>query len=235
MIDRVRPAQFTTTSVSGFGARSRTWRTSSAPGTFTPPGMFMRRYSANGRLSRIATERPASASAASAPAAMRGAPYCALDAFAERLARHVDPVEDREPRRAPRREAAGEDPGGGISEAAQPLRRTRGAVVRRTIVEQDGGDRAARQEAVGVELQPAQRQGRGEQRMPARVLAELARVEEGDLAVRRGKAHPNFRCGNRRRRRAHERRTPGRAGKVRQAPSRMSNILRSGRSRIDRP
>ena len=45
MMLRVRPAQLTTTSVSGFGAMSWTRSTSSAPGTFTPVGIETREYS----------------------------------------------------------------------------------------------------------------------------------------------------------------------------------------------
>ena len=77
MIERVRPAQFTTTSVSGSGARSRTRRASSAPGTHIPPGMFMRRYSASGRLSRTTCFLPAARSAASSSAVRRGVPHSA--------------------------------------------------------------------------------------------------------------------------------------------------------------
>ena len=51
MIDRVRPAQLTTTVVSGSGAISPTRRTNSAPGTSMPVGMFITRYSSIGRLS----------------------------------------------------------------------------------------------------------------------------------------------------------------------------------------
>ena len=49
MIERVRPAQLTTTSVSGLGAMSCTRSTSSAPGTFTPVGIETRKNSSNGR------------------------------------------------------------------------------------------------------------------------------------------------------------------------------------------
>ena len=55
MMLRVRPAQFTTTTVSGLGARSWMRQASSAPGTSMPPGMLMRRYSSNGRESTITT------------------------------------------------------------------------------------------------------------------------------------------------------------------------------------
>ncbi len=51
MMLRVRPAQFTTTMVSGDAAISRARSTSSAPGTLMPVGIDTREYSSNGRLS----------------------------------------------------------------------------------------------------------------------------------------------------------------------------------------
>ena len=68
MMLRVRPAQLTTTVVSGEGARSRARSTSSAPGTLMPVGIETREYSSNGRLSSTtmlarSRMRPASSSA----------------------------------------------------------------------------------------------------------------------------------------------------------------------------
>ena len=74
MIERVRPAQFTTTSVSGSGARSCTRQASSAPGASIPPGMFMRWYSSNGRESSTTSFAPSSFNRASSCAEMRGVP-----------------------------------------------------------------------------------------------------------------------------------------------------------------
>jgi hypothetical protein len=51
MIERVRPAQLTMTSVSGRGARSGTRSTSSAPGTLVACGMLIVRYSSKRRAS----------------------------------------------------------------------------------------------------------------------------------------------------------------------------------------
>ncbi len=62
MMLRVRPAQLTTTSVSGSGASSCTRYTSSAPGASMPPGMFMRWYSSYGRESRMTSFLPLSIS-----------------------------------------------------------------------------------------------------------------------------------------------------------------------------
>ena len=72
MMLRVRPAQLTTTRVSGSGARSRMRCTSSAPGTSIPPGMLIRRYSDIGRLSRTTSLRPAAASRLSSSAVRWG-------------------------------------------------------------------------------------------------------------------------------------------------------------------
>ncbi len=72
MMLRVRPAQFTTTTVSGSGARSCTRQASSAPGVSMPPGMFMRWYSSYGRESRTTTFRPSSSQRLSSSGAIRG-------------------------------------------------------------------------------------------------------------------------------------------------------------------
>ena len=60
MILRVRPAQFTTTSVFGSGAMSPMRYTSSPPGTLTPVGIDMRTNSSCVRLSSTTIFRPAS-------------------------------------------------------------------------------------------------------------------------------------------------------------------------------
>ncbi len=74
MMLRVRPAQLTTTSVSGEGARSRTRSTSSAPGTLTPVGIETRWYSSNGRLSSTTMSVPPRISRSSSAASMLGVP-----------------------------------------------------------------------------------------------------------------------------------------------------------------
>ena len=72
MMLRVRPAQLTTTVVSGEGARSRTRRTSSAPGTLIAVGIETRWYSSNGRLSSTTMFAFACISAASSSAPTLG-------------------------------------------------------------------------------------------------------------------------------------------------------------------
>ena len=72
MMLRVRPAQLTTTRVSGVGATSCTNRTSSAPGQSTPPGMLIARYSSIGLLSRTTSFSPASSFALSSCALRLG-------------------------------------------------------------------------------------------------------------------------------------------------------------------
>ena len=108
MMLRVRPAQLTTTSVSGSGATSRTRSTSSAPGTSMPPGMAMRWYSSHGRLSSTTMSARRSISACSSAGADRRRAAFVLDEFAERLARHVDAGEKREAGLPQRGGAAGE-------------------------------------------------------------------------------------------------------------------------------
>ena len=72
MMLRVRPAQLTTTSVSGEGAMSRTRSTSSAPGTLVAVGIETRRYSSNGRLSSTTMSARLSISRLSSSALMFG-------------------------------------------------------------------------------------------------------------------------------------------------------------------
>ena len=55
MMLRVRPAQLTTTSVSGPGARAAARSTSSAPGTLVAVGMLIVWYSSNRRASSTTT------------------------------------------------------------------------------------------------------------------------------------------------------------------------------------
>ena len=72
MMLRVRPAQLTTTIVSGDGAISRARSTSSAPGTLVAVGIETREYSSNGRLSSTTRSAPSRRSFSSSPAAMLG-------------------------------------------------------------------------------------------------------------------------------------------------------------------
>ena len=75
MIERVRPAQLTTTVVSGSGAMSKMRSASSAPGTSMPPGMFMALNSLIGRLSTMARSSPRSFMACSSAAGIWGVSY----------------------------------------------------------------------------------------------------------------------------------------------------------------
>ena len=74
MIERVRPAQFTTTSVSGSGATSKIRWTSSAPGQSSAPGRLIRWNSVSGRLSSTTIFSPAARFAASSSAEIDGVP-----------------------------------------------------------------------------------------------------------------------------------------------------------------
>ena len=74
MMLRVRPAQFTTTSVSGFGAMSWMRSTSSAPGTLVAVGIETRWYSSNGRLSTTTMSALPRISASSSSAEIEGVP-----------------------------------------------------------------------------------------------------------------------------------------------------------------
>ena len=100
MMLRVRPAQLTTTSVSGEGAMSRTRSTSSAPGTLVAVGIETRGYSSNGRLSSTTMSVPSRISALQLLGRNARRVARVLDELAERLARHVDAGEQLEAGRA---------------------------------------------------------------------------------------------------------------------------------------
>jgi hypothetical protein len=72
MIERVRPAQLTTTVVDGSGASCPMRNASSPFGQQMPPGMFILRYSLHGRPSTITKSSPRSYIATSSSAVMRG-------------------------------------------------------------------------------------------------------------------------------------------------------------------
>ena len=106
MMLRVRPAQLTTTVVSGDGAISRARNTSSAPGTLVEVGIETREYSSNGRLSSTTRSAPLADQLFQLRRGDIGRVVGVLDIFAERLARHVDAREQFEARRTPARHAA---------------------------------------------------------------------------------------------------------------------------------
>ena len=108
-----------------------------------------------------------------------------LDDLAERLAGYVHAVEGFEPLGAPRRESAIEDPRVAIAEAGEPLSGAPGAVIGRAGVEERDKGPAPRNEPVDLQFDASQRERRGEQRMPTSMFADLAHVEQSDLAVRR--------------------------------------------------
>ncbi len=72
MMLRVRPAQFTTTGVSGERSTACARPTNSTPGASRPPGMLITWNSSNGRLSRITISSPASSRCFSAAASICG-------------------------------------------------------------------------------------------------------------------------------------------------------------------
>ena len=96
MMLRVRPAQLTTTSVSGEGAMSWMRSTSSAPGTLVAVGIETRWNSSNGRLSTITMSAPLSHQRVELVGRNARRVAGVLDVLAERLARHVDAGEQLE-------------------------------------------------------------------------------------------------------------------------------------------
>ena len=122
MMLRVRPAQLTTTSVSGEGAMSRTRSTSSAPGTLVAVGIETRRYSSNGRLSSTTMSARLSISRLQLLGADVRRVAGVLDEFAERLARHIHAGEQLEAGGRPGRDAAFEIGRGSNSRRARGCR-----------------------------------------------------------------------------------------------------------------
>ncbi len=96
MMLRVRPAQLTTTSVSGEGAMSWMRSTSSAPGTLVAVGIDTRWNSSNGRLSTTTMSVPRSQQRGELVGGDARRAGGVLDVLAERLARHVDAGEQFE-------------------------------------------------------------------------------------------------------------------------------------------
>ena len=109
MMLRVRPAQLTTTIVSGDGAISRARKTSSAPGTLMAVGIETREYSSNGRLSSTTrfARSPDELFQLRCGDARRMAGV--LDEFAKGLAGDVDAGKQLEPGRRPGGHAAVEN------------------------------------------------------------------------------------------------------------------------------
>ena len=108
MMLRVRPAQFTTTSVSGSGARSCTRQASSAPGMSMPPGCSC------GGIPRTGANRGSRlASSTAAALQLRGRDarrvVVVLDELAEGLRGHVDAAEKLAAGGAPAGAAAFQD------------------------------------------------------------------------------------------------------------------------------
>ncbi len=180
MMLRVRPAQLTTTSVSGRGASSPTRYTSSAPGTLMPPGMLIVRYSSNRRASSTTTSACASRSALSSSAdsdgvwrvASTSSPNALLGTF---TSRKISP-----PDAPPAVQAAVEHGDARVSQSAEPLNRVSSRVVRRRRRRRwascgAGCDRALRPPGDRAAATPRTTGGPRERRL-------LAHVEQRDLA-----------------------------------------------------
>ena len=179
MMLRVRPAQFTTTSVLGDGAMSWMRSTSSAPGTLVAVGIETRWYSSNGRLSTTTMSVPPRMSASSSSAEMLGVPAVVLDVLAERLARHVDAGEQLEARLFPGRHAAVENGQIGVAGAGQHV----GGALRQAVavVDQHDARGVAWHQARKAQLQAAERHIARPQQMALREGQLLAHVDQRQL------------------------------------------------------
>ena len=143
MMLRVRPAQLTTTSVSGEGARSWTRSTSSAPGTLTRGRdrdalVFVERPAVEHHHVGAGAHQPVELVGGDARRAAR-----VLDELAERLARHVDAGEQLEAGRRPGRDAAVEHRAGRGSRRAARTSAARSASPSRVVAQHDAGARGA--------------------------------------------------------------------------------------------
>src|SRR5262249_16308120 len=154
MMLRVRPAQFTTTIVSGEGARSRMRSTSSAPGTLTALGMETRWYSSNGRLSSTTTSLCSSMSRCRSCAQLLAVPAASSANPADPLPGTINPGNRPDPSLVPPPTPAVERKEIGVAGAREDLRGALGQAI--AVVAQHDARAPPRHQAGEVELEPAQ-------------------------------------------------------------------------------
>ena len=105
-----------------------------------------------------------------------------LDEFTERLGGHVDAAKDLEPGRGPACQPAFQEGNVRIAEAHQPFRPARHQIiVFRAAGAQHNGHVAPRHQIINDQLQPAQRQGYGEQQVALAEGAFFAQVQQRQL------------------------------------------------------
>ena len=147
-----------------------------------PPGMFILRYSANGRPSTMTKFSPALPHGRRASCAeMRGVWRAMLDELAEHLARHVHAGIERvaRPRSTPARRLRGRT----RCDSRAPRRARRRARRRRRRRRTARAAPRVRHQLGKPELEAAVRQRHGEEQVADPVLPVLAHVEERDFAA----------------------------------------------------
>ena len=184
MMLRVRPAQLTTTSVSGEGAMSRMRSTSSAPGTLVAVGIETRWNSSNGRLSTTTMSVPLSHQARRAPrremlGVWQACSMCSPNALLGTLTPENSSKPAFSQAAMPPSQigqvgvaGGGEDLGGALDQAV-------------AVVAQHDAGVAARHQPREAQLQPAQRHRARPQQMAAREDQLFAQIDQRQLARRR--------------------------------------------------
>ena len=160
MMDRVRPAQFTTTVVAGSGASARTRSASSAPGTLVAVGMDIVAYSSNRRASTMMTGAEPTAAVPPRPepepereqgshlaGGQRRRSRRFRDELAEGLARRVDVLEQFAAVGRPAVEPAGQQRHVGVAELTQPVGRRQRVVGPVSVHHDRHGPRGSRSAA----------------------------------------------------------------------------------------
>src|SRR2546430_101924 len=178
MMLRVRPAQLTTTMVSGEGARSRMRSTNSAPGTWTALGRETRWYSSNGRLSSTTMSLRSRRSRCSSSGEMFGVALACSTNSPNALLGTLTPENSSNPAAA----QAGIPPSSACTlekPAREDFRRALDQAVA-VVAEHDARARP-RHQAGEVELEPAQRHRTREQEMALREDQLLAQIDERHL------------------------------------------------------
>src|SRR5665213_3424829 len=179
MMLRVRPAQLTTTNVSGEGAMSCTRNTNSAPGTLMPVGIEIREYSSYGRLSSTTMSVLARINALSLSALTLGVWLACSMNSPNALLGTCTPENSSNPAAA----QAATPPSRYETSLYPDLPRISAARVLRPSLPSISTMRVARQQLRKAQFEPAQRQRARPQQMILRKGEFLAQVDQRQLSA----------------------------------------------------
>ena len=194
MIERVRPAQLTTTRVSGSGARVADPVDQLRPGRVDAAGDAHRPVFREGPAVEDHEVRAGVQPGLQVLGADAGRAVALLDHLAEGLGGHIDAREELEARRAPGRDAALQDPDLAVAGRGQHPRRPRGQALAPALfapalfasVAEDHRRRPARHQVAQPQLQVAERQVGRQQDMAPAEDALLPDVRAGPARRSRG-------------------------------------------------